>query len=63
MLFTTMARKGKAAMNTNVESNVSYFIVVCLFICLTCDDGNTIVLYTTCRLDSGTGLTRRPLSA
>ena len=63
MLFTTMAGKGKVVMNTNVECNVSYFIVVCLFICLTCDDGNTTVLYTTCKLDSGTGLTRRPLSA
>jgi len=63
VLFTTMAGKGNAAMNTDVESNVSYFIVVFLFICLTCDDGNTIVLYTTYRLDSGTRLTRRPLSA
>jgi len=25
VLFTIMAAKGKAAMNTNVESNVSYF--------------------------------------
>ena len=25
MLYTTMAAKGKAAMNTNVKSNVSYF--------------------------------------
>ena len=25
MLFTTMAAKGKTVMNTNVESNISYF--------------------------------------